>query len=75
MNTFEVLKKELAPKVKANAEIKEESTMAELGVDSLDLVDVVLAMEETFSITFEDEEMTGLARVADVVALIDAKRK
>ncbi|MGL5541114.1 MAG: phosphopantetheine-binding protein [Erysipelotrichaceae bacterium] len=75
MNTFDVLKKELAPKVKANAEIKLDSTMQELGVDSLDLVDVVLSMEEQFSITFEDEELQNLATVTDVVNLIDAKRK
>ncbi len=75
MNTFDVLKPELAPKVKANAEIELNSAMQELGVDSLDLVDVVLSMEEQFSITFEDEELQNLATVADVVNLIDAKRK
>lgn len=75
MNTFDVLKQELAPKVKANAEIKLDSTMQELGVDSLDLVDVVLSMEEQFSITFEDDELQNLTTVTDVVNLIDAKRK
>ena len=36
--------------------VTEDSNLKDLGIDSLDLVEIVLAAEEEFGITFADEE-------------------
>jgi acyl carrier protein len=52
--------------------IKPESTFEELEVDSLDMVELVMNMEEEFGVTIEMDE--GLKTVQDVVNLIDASK-
>ena len=51
------------------AEIKEESTFAELKLDSLDVAELVMNMEDEFGVTLELDE--GVKTVADLVRLID----
>lgn len=43
----------------------------DLGADSLDTVELVMAFEEKFGIEVPDEEAEGLKSVADVVAYIN----
>ena len=45
-----------------------------LGVDSLDLVDLVFELEEEIGVQFEDDELTSLKTVQDLLDLI-AKKK
>ena len=53
-------------------EIKPESTFAELGLDSLDTVELVMSLENEFEITIEMTE--DIKTVGDVVKVIeDAK--
>ena len=54
------------------ASIKPESTFAELGVDSLDTVELIMSFEDTFGGTIEMSP--DLNTVADIVALIDAQQ-
>ena len=54
------------------ASIKPESTIAELGVDSLDPVELIMSFEDTFGGTIEMSP--DLKTVADIVALIDAQQ-
>ncbi|MGY9073605.1 MAG: acyl carrier protein [Acidimicrobiales bacterium] len=45
----------------------------DLGADSLDLVELVMALEEEFDISVEEEELEGVAKVSDSVALVEGK--
>ena len=44
----------------------------DLGSDSLDLVEVVMALEEELGIQIEDEELAGIKTVGDAYELIKA---
>lgn len=52
------------------ADITAESTFEELGLDSLDTVDLIMNFEDEFGVTLEMSE--DLKTVGDVVALIDS---
>ena len=51
-----------------------ESRLDDLGVDSLDTVELVLALEEKFDIAFMDSEYDKLVTVGDVLAAVAKKR-
>lgn len=69
METFELLRSLLAEKVKDNAEITPRTNLRELGIDSVDLVEILLNFEEKINLTFEDEAMLKLSTVQDVLDL------
>ena len=50
-------------------DIKMESTFEELGLDSLDTVELLMAFEDEFGITIEVEE--GMKTIADLVGLVE----
>ncbi|MCF0110904.1 MAG: acyl carrier protein [Erysipelotrichaceae bacterium] len=75
MDNLDLLKRLLAEKVKNPESITPDATMKDLGIDSLDLVDVVVSMEEELGISFEDDELLGLKSVQDVLNLVDKKTK
>merc|ERR1711918_262670 len=49
------------------------ATLTELGADSLDIVETVMALEEGFDLELPDEETTSLKNVQDVADLIQNK--
>ena len=53
----------------------QETTWAELDVDSLDLVELVKALEDEYGITIDDEELKPIASVGDAVTLDRAPRR
>ena len=69
METFELLRSLLAEKVKDNAEITPRTNLRELGIESVDLVDILLHFDEKMNLTFEDEAMLKLSTVQDVLDL------
>jgi acyl carrier protein len=55
-------------------EIKAESSFVDdLGADSLDTVEVVMALEEEFGIEIPDEDAEKITTVGEVVKYIDEK--
>lgn len=57
-------------------EIKPESSFIEdLGADSLDIVELVMAMEEEFEIEIPDEEAENIKTVGDAVNYINTHKK
>jgi acyl carrier protein len=53
----------------------EASFIDDLGADSLDIVELVMAMEEEFDIEIPDEEAEKLKTVSDVVSYLQTKGK
>lgn len=53
----------------------EASFIDDLGADSLDIVELVMAMEEEFDIEIPDEEAEKLKTVKDVVTYLQSKGK
>ncbi len=55
-------------------EVKPEASFAnDLGADSLDTVELVMALEEEFDIEIPDEAAEGIATVNDAVKYIEEK--
>ena len=74
MNAIETVKAILAEKVDIS-NLKEDDSLTSLGLDSLDLVEVMLSIEDKLSIEFTSEEIANLSTLRDVVKLIEAKTK
>ena len=56
-------------------EVKPESSFIEdLGADSLDIVELVMALEEEFNIEISDEDAEKIRTVKDVVGYIQAHK-
>ncbi len=57
-------------------EIKPESSFIEdLGADSLDIVELVMAMEEEFEVEIPDEEAENIKTVGDAINYINTHKK
>lgn len=71
---FEKVKSIIADQLGLDAsEIKMESSFIDdLGADSLDIVELVMALEEEFDIEMPDEEAEKIKSVGDVVNYIKA---
>ena len=56
-------------------EVSLESKFVEdLGADSLDIVPMLIAMENEFGVSFDDDELTTVKTVADAINLINSKK-
>ena len=55
--------------------IDENSRLQDLGIDSLDVVEYLLEIEERYGVEFPPEEMADLKTINDLVTLIETKRK
>ena len=53
----------------------EASFIDDLGADSLDIVELVMAMEEAFDLEIPDEEAEKLKTVQDVYNFVETKSK
>ena len=49
----------------------ESEIIKDLGADSLDLVEMLLAMEENFGITISDDQTENIKTVKDIVDIIE----
>ena len=52
---------------------EEKDVVKDLGADSLDVVEMLMALEEEFSITVSEEDAMGIKTVGDIVKTIDKK--
>ena len=58
------------------AKINEKTNIAaDLGADSLDLVEILMTLEEEFNISIPDEAIPGIVTVGDLVKYIETNKK
>ncbi|MDA8083790.1 MAG: acyl carrier protein [Nitrospiraceae bacterium] len=68
----EIIAKQLG--VNAAEVVPDASFVEDLGADSLDTVELVMAFEETFNIEIPDEDAEKIAKVKDAVEYIKNKQ-
>jgi acyl carrier protein len=61
--------------VKEDQVVPEAKFIEDLGADSLDTVELVMALEEEFGIEVPDEEAEKLQSVSDVIKYIEEEQK
>ena len=74
MDTLEKVQKIIVEQLGVDAEevTSQASFVDDLGADSLDTVELVMAFEEEFDLEIPDEEAEKIAKVSDAVTYIDA---
>ena len=55
--------------------VPEAKLVEDLGLDSLDAVELAISVERKFDIEVPEEELTKLKTVADMVALVESRLK
>ena len=55
------------------AEIDRNATIATYGLDSLDVVEFLLDLEDRFNITFDSNETKGIKTVGELLDLVNKK--
>lgn len=64
-----------AGRVQSQVIVTAESRLVEdLAIDSLDLVNVVLRIQDQFDVAIDDEDMPNLQRVSDLTAYVAARQ-
>lgn len=59
--------------VEEDAVTMEASITEDLGADSLDVVDLVMSIEESFDVEIPDEEVENIKTIGDIVKYIENK--
>ena len=59
--------------VEEDAVVMEASFIDDLGADSLDIVELIMALEEEFDVEIPDEDAEKIATVGDAVNYINAQ--
>ena len=76
-NIEQQVKKVVAEQLSINeADIKNESAfISDLGADSLDTVELVMALEDTFGIEIPDDQQEKIQTVQDIITYIENKKQ
>lgn len=77
MATFDDVKAVVVEQLSVDADsVKMESKIIEdLGADSLDVVELIMALEEKFGVEIPDSDAEKLVKIEDVVSYIDNLKK
>lgn len=76
MSVFEKIKGIVAEQLGVeDEEIKEETSFDELNADSLDIVELIMALEEEFDLEIPDEDAEKLTTVGTAVEYVKSKQK
>ena len=55
------------------SQIDFDAKISDMDIDSIDLVDLIMAIEEEFEIELADEELDEIETLSDIVSLIESK--
>ncbi len=74
---FDKIKEILVEKLGVDEDIvvEEASITDDLEADSLDVVDLVMAIEDNFEVEIPDEEVANMKTVGDIVKYVEANTK
>ena len=76
MSVFEKIKGIVAEQLGVEEdEIKEETSFDELNADSLDIVELIMALEEEFDLEIPDEDAEKLTTVGTAVEYVKSKQQ
>jgi len=78
MNAFDEVKKAICkvqPGLDENKIVPSASLKEDLDIDSLDLVEISLALEDALGMSLPEDDLEGITTIGDVVTLIEAKLK
>ena len=71
LTTFQRMATEIAEKDFGH--VTEEHVIADLGIDSLGMLEIVGSMEREFKIQIPDDQLVGIATVAQLVDLVQQR--
>jgi len=75
MEIEEKVKSLVVEKLKVDAgQIRLESKFNDLGADSLETMDLIMAFEDAFGITIEDQDMAKITTVGEAIDFIKQKK-
>ena len=76
MSTFEkacgIISEQLG--LSAEFDFSEETTWEEINADSLDLVEIVMSIEDEFQIEIDDDAVSSMRNMGDLVAFIEGTK-
>lgn len=75
MTIFEKVRATLAKQLEIDPELINEDTniVEDLGVDSLDIVELIMELEETYNIVITNDEAGDLSTVGKIAKFIESK--
>ena len=65
-----MIREELIELVKENLDINE---ITAYDIDSIDMLDFIMAIEDKYDIEFSDDELDEIEKFSDVISLIESK--
>lgn len=73
-----MIREELIELVKGNLDINEdeidfEKEITAYDIDSIDMLDFIMAIEDKYDIEFSDDELDEIEKFSDVISLIESK--
>ena len=73
MEPLQIVKDAIKDRINIDS-IHYDDKLTELGLDSLDLVETMLKIEEALGVEFNSDEIVDLKTIKDVVDLIESKK-
>lgn len=75
MGTYEKVRSIIAEQlgIKTETVSEESDVINDLGADSIDIVQLLMAMENEFGVTVSEDDADNLKTVGDIVSLINSK--
>lgn len=75
MYSFELVKDLIEAKTGSSRKVTAESSFSDLGIDKLDIVDILVTLEQELNITFDDKDLMDIETIQDILKLIEKNTK